>query len=240
MPDTTRLLQTIDATWPAARVLRAGPWTLREGQGGGKRVSAATASGQVDPEDLPAAEEAMRMLGQEPLFMIRDKDQALDAALVDRGYRRVDPVNLYRCKVHDLTDLPLPPVSVFHIWEPLAIMREIWEQAGIGPARQAIMDRAKPPRTGLFGRIDDQPAATAFVGIHNGVAMLHALETLPQHQRKGLGKWMMRAAAHWASDWGATWLTTLCVQDNRPANKLYQSLGMQVVAQYHYRVPKDV
>ena len=30
---------TIDGTWPAAAYHRLGPWTLREGRGGGSRVS---------------------------------------------------------------------------------------------------------------------------------------------------------------------------------------------------------
>ena len=37
------LYATLEATWPPAARRRVGPWTIRDGQGGGKRVSAATA-----------------------------------------------------------------------------------------------------------------------------------------------------------------------------------------------------
>ena len=40
------LQAAMDATWPAAAMHRAGPWMLRNGAGGGKRVSAATAEAE--------------------------------------------------------------------------------------------------------------------------------------------------------------------------------------------------
>jgi N-acetylglutamate synthase len=42
----------LEATWPPAARHRAGPWVLRDGAGGGKRVSAATAEGPVTAADL--------------------------------------------------------------------------------------------------------------------------------------------------------------------------------------------
>ena len=85
-PTVHTLYAVTEATWPPAERTPAGPWMLRNGAGGGKRVSAATAEGDWHEEDLAAAETAMRMLGQDALFMIREGDEALDAALADRGY----------------------------------------------------------------------------------------------------------------------------------------------------------
>ena len=70
IPDIETLYGVIDATWAPAAMTQAGPWTIREGQGGGQRVSAATANGPVTEADLPQAEAAMRALGQTPLFGI--------------------------------------------------------------------------------------------------------------------------------------------------------------------------
>ena len=50
-----RLYDTIDGTWPAARYVTDGPWLLRDGQGGGKRVSAASARAPVTADDIPSA-----------------------------------------------------------------------------------------------------------------------------------------------------------------------------------------
>lgn len=244
-PDRARLFAAVDGTWPAAAMIEAGPWTLREGRGGGKRVSAASLRGAWHEDDIAAAEKAMRLLGQEPLFMIRPDadgaqgalDTALDAALQARGYQVVDPVHIRLCPLAALTDRALPPVTAFTIWEPLEIMYEIWQQGGIGPARFAVMERVRGPRTAVFGRLTDQPAAVGFAAVHDGIAMVHALEVLPAHRGKGLGRWMMRAAALWAAGAGAEWMAVLCTRQNVAANALYAGLGMAVVGDYHYRMP---
>jgi GNAT superfamily N-acetyltransferase len=65
---------------------------------------------------------------------------------------------------------------------------------------------------------------------------VHALDIVPEQRRQGLAAWMMRAAAHWAADWGTEWLTVVCTQENAGANALYTSLGMELAGQYHYRM----
>ncbi|WP_146346431.1 GNAT family N-acetyltransferase [Falsiphaeobacter marinintestinus] len=229
------IAEIVDGTWPAAEYRQVGPWTLRRGDGGGSRVSAATVNGAFDDSDIDAAEAAMRDMGQRPLFMIRPEDAALDAALAARGYEAFDAVNIYECGLDQLTDLPIPRVTVLVVWEPLAIMCEAWASGGIGPERLAVMQRAKGPKTGLLGRYNDKPGGVGFVAIQGDAAMVHALEILPHQRGMGLGKWMMRGAAIWARDHGATRMTVLCTQANDAANGLYSSLGMRVVGQYHYR-----
>ncbi|MEP5091703.1 MAG: GNAT family N-acetyltransferase, partial [Paracoccaceae bacterium] len=154
----TPIFDAIDNTWPAARVVSAGPWTLRDGQGGGKRVSAATAKSDIKDSDIPLAESGLVELGQERLFLIRDGEDALDLKLERRGYSVLDPVTAYACPVETLTDIALPRVTVFEIWEPLSIMLEIWQLGGIGPARVAVMQRAKGPKVSLLGRLNERPA----------------------------------------------------------------------------------
>jgi GNAT superfamily N-acetyltransferase len=234
--DLTRTLESLDATWPAAAKVAAGPWLLREGRGGGKRVSAATAQGVWRLEDLSAAEKSMRLMGQDPLFMIRKGDTALDAALGARGYRIVDPVQLWSAPISRLTDLSLPRVTAFAIWEPLAIMREIWDASGMDPARLRVMDRAPFPKTGLFGRVSDRPAGVGFCAIHDRIAMVHALEIAPEHRKKGLGGWMMRCAALWAEQAGADHIAVAATTENTTANALYAALNMEVIGHYHYRM----
>ena len=230
------LYDTIDATWPAARMIHDGPWTLRQGLGGGSRVSAASANGPVTEADIDRAEEAMRAMEQKQLFQVRPGDAALDALLEARGYQVMDPVIAYACPVEMLTDVPVPRVTVLPVWEPLAIMREIWASGGIGPARLAVMERAQGPKTGLLARYNDKPGGAAFVAMDQGVAMLHALEILPHQRQQGLAKWMMRGAAFWAAANGGTILSVVCTRANDGANALYSSLGMSVVGAYHYRI----
>lgn len=177
----------------------------------------------------------MRDLGQRPLFMVREGEAALDAQLEARGYVIADPTVLRAASIDVLDDREIPRVTVFTIWEPLAIMTEIWSAGGIGPARLAVMARAQDPKTAIFGRIKDQPAGTAFAAVHDGTVFVHAVEVLPRLRRNGLAAWMMRQAARWGRGHGASQVAILVTRANEGANALYASLGMAEVGGYHYR-----
>ncbi|NIZ14967.1 GNAT family N-acetyltransferase [Phaeobacter sp. HF9A] len=237
-PINPRYYQVVEATWPCVETRSLGPITLRIGAGGGSRVSAATAEAAVEDARIAEAEAAMLALDQPRLFMIREGEGDLDAQLDRLGYEVMDPVVLWTCPPETLTDVDIPRVTTFCIWPPLAIQREIWAAGGIGPARLAVMERATTAKTSILSRADDKPAGTAYVGLHDGIAMLHALEVLPQQRRKGMGVWMMRQAALWAAERGATELVVICTRANTGANALYERLGMTCLGGYHYRIKR--
>jgi GNAT superfamily N-acetyltransferase len=225
---------TLDATWPPASVRTVGHWQLRQGAGGGKRVSATSPLPGAGPDDIDLAETEMRAAGQPPLFVIDDSADPLDAALAARGYALVDPTVALSVPVGRLTDVPIPRLTTFEIWEPLAIMEEIWDAGGIGPARRAVMARAET-KTAIFARLKDKPAGTAFVALHDHIAMVHAVEVLAAFRRQGVAGWIMRAAAFWAQDKGATTIAVLCTRQNTAALALYSALGFTEGSGYHYR-----
>jgi GNAT superfamily N-acetyltransferase len=230
--DLAAILAAGEATWPPARAWQQDGWTLRDGAGGGKRVSAATRDDPAADPDL--AEAAMRARGETPLFQVRPGQVDLDAELEARGYARLDPTRILACPIDRLTDRPIPRVTAFCIWEPLAIMEEIWEQGGIGPARRAVMVRAET-KTAILGRWNEKPAGVAFAAVHEGIAMVHAMEILGHQRRQGVGGWLMRRAAFWARDEGATTMAVFCTEANTGGLALYTSLGLADVGQYHYR-----
>jgi GNAT superfamily N-acetyltransferase len=238
-PAAETLYAVTEATWPPARAWRQGPWTLRDGAGGGKRVSAATAEGPVTADDLAQAEAAMRAMGHPPLFMIRAGDATLDALLADQGYDIIDPVNLYVGPVDPLTQAPPARATAYAIWEPLEIQKDIWAEGGIGPARLAVMQRAQGPKTAILTRNGQHPAGVAFAAMHGNIAMLHALEVRPEDRLTGQGRNATKQAALWAAQNGAEYLATLCTQANTGACALYTSLGMACVGQYHYRIKEE-
>ncbi|MEN8893810.1 GNAT family N-acetyltransferase [Planktotalea arctica] len=239
LPAIDTLYEVCARTWPAVREQRLGPWIIRDGGGGGQRVSATTAVDAFDPSDLAQAEVAMCALGQSSLFMVREGEVELDAMLAANGYAIKDPVNFYACPVAHLTDLEIPRVTAFTMWEPLQIMRDIWASGGIDAARVAVMERSACTKTGLLGRWNDHPSGTGYVAIHNQVAMVHALEILEHQRGMGVGKWMMRRAAVWASEQGAQMMSVICTKENAAANALYTSLGMELIGSYHYRIKLD-
>ena len=90
LPDAKTLYDVLEATWPAATMHRAGPWMIREGAGGGKRVSAATVEADFTEADIASAEDEMQALGQDALFMLRPEDAALDQML-QTAFEEIDP-----------------------------------------------------------------------------------------------------------------------------------------------------
>ncbi|MXU64577.1 GNAT family N-acetyltransferase [Oceanomicrobium pacificus] len=237
-PTPQELYRAVDRTWAPADVITEGPWTIRRGEGGGKRVSAATLN-RRDIDDLSRAieqaEEAMSGIGQEPLFMIRDGDALLDARLGAIGYRIVDPVTLFVASADRLSRMDHPDHSVIRCDAPLAIQRDIWAAGGVGPERIAAMERVTAPKTFLLARCDNQPAACAFIAADGDVTMLHAMEVAPRFRRRGLGRLVTAAAAEWAMEQGSGWLSLLATRANTAANGLYRAMGMEAAAQYHYR-----
>lgn len=233
-PSAEHLFEVLDATWPAARIFDQGPWRFREGRGGGQRVSAATSIAPVTKDDVSKAEKQMRDLGQCALFMVRNADDALDRVLAARHYDIVDPVVLYLSKTAELAK-ELPITSATPSWPPLAIQLELWDAGGIGPERIAVMERAPEPKMSFLGRTGDTPVGTAFAAIHDGIAMLHALEITPVARRRGVARRLMQAAANWALRHRADWITLAVTRANAAANALYRDLGMEEATQYHYR-----
>lgn len=233
-PALPRLFAALEATWPAAAKQVCGPFVLRAGQGGGKRVSAATLQGAGFSEaDIRAAEDGMRALGQPPLFMLRDQPE-LDAALEARGYQRVDDTLFYAAPAPALAEHP-PHMTLLPCWPPLAIQRRLWAEAGIGPERVAVMLRSGAPRAAFVARFRDRAAGVGFCALHDGIAMLHALEVVPDFRRQGLARFMVRAIAAWAEGQGAEWFALAVTERNLAARALYSGLNMAEAGAYHYR-----
>ena len=230
------ILTALDATWPAAARRSTGPWIIRDGQGGGKRVSAATPNSDWTPADIQTAEAAMHDLEQTPLFMITDQDQGLDQALAYAGYDIVDPVNIYSTSVGTLTTERPPKVSMFSVWPPLAIEIDMWADGSISEARVNVMKRVQGPKTSILARWNDHPAGVGFAAVHGNDAFVHAVEIRNDQRQQGVASWLMKQAAFWATEQGANRLNVACTKANVAANALYRSIGMKVVGEYHYRM----
>lgn len=227
------LLADMADTWPCVASYRVGAWRIRDGGGGGSRVSAATAEAPVTAADLPAMQDACARLGQPALVMIRPDEEPLDALLQAGGYGMQDETLLYAAPV---SAFPCPPrETAFAVWPPLAVQTDLWHEAHVGPPRIEVMMRAAGPKAAILGRSADRVAGTGFVAISGETAFLHALAVVPEMRRQGCARNMLWAAAEWAQSAGATRLALAVTRANEGARALYASQGMQVVGQYHYR-----
>jgi GNAT superfamily N-acetyltransferase len=66
--------------------------------------------------------------------------------------------------------------------------------------------------------------------------MVHALVVAAEHRRQGVAGAMMIRAARWARAQGCRTLALAVVASNAPARALFGGLGLNPVADYHYRV----
>lgn len=233
MTDARALLADMLDTWPCVASYRLGPWRMRDGGGGGSRVSSATAEGPVTATDLAVMEDASARMAQPAQVMVRPGEDALDAVLGAAGYRVQDETLLYAAPLAAFP--PPPPGTGYATWPPLAVQTALWAEAHIGPARIAVMTRAAGPKAAILGRAAERVSGTGYVAISGETAFLHALTVVPALRRQGCARHMLWAAAEWAQSAGATQLALAVTRANTGACALYASQGMQVVGQYHYR-----
>ncbi len=229
--------KAIDATWAPARFVKQGPFTLRVGNGGGKRVSAATLNGiDASIAEIETASRAMIEMAQTPLFMLKPGQDALDATLETLGFEVIDPVILYACPAEDLAQHAEMWMKVIPCDAPLAVQREIWASDDIGPERIEVMERSSDPKSFLLARHEDKASGAVFVANHGEIAMLHALTISGHARRLGVGRNLTCGCAKWAMDQGAKTFALLTTEANAPARALYEGLGMTAVSRYHYRI----
>ena len=235
-----RYFDAIDATWAPASFSESGPFLLREGSGGGKRVSAGTLNAdKASNDDIANASKVMTSMGQPPLFMLKPGQEALDNQLETLGFSVVDPTVVYASPIENLAQHAPTGLAVIPGDIPLAAQKEIWATDNIGPARIAVMERSSAPKGYLLGRHEDRIAGTVFVSVDKDVAMLHALTVHERARRLGVGKNLTHGCAKWAMDRGAQIFALMTTRSNKPARALYESLGMQDVARYHYRIRSE-
>lgn len=183
LPDTASMMAATQATWPAFATVPCGPFTLRQGRGAGRRVSAATAEGPVTRAQIEAAAQGMRDMGQEPTFWLPEGAGALDAQLIAAGFTGLLRTHFLAVQTRTIAALDLPRVGAFDLWPPLAIIEEIWASGGLGPERRAVIEAVRLPKTAVLSRVRDKPASALFVASRDEVAMVHALVTRPAMRR---------------------------------------------------------
>lgn len=230
----TPLLDAMTPTWPPEYETDVGPFRLRVAPGGGNRVTCACATGPVAEPDIAGLVQAAQALGQTPAVMLRAGEDALDTALQAAGWSMGEEVVLMTGDTAAVADPA--PLGGFAFWPPLAVQGVLWAEAGIGPARLAIMQRAVGPKAALMARAADRPAGTGFVAAHGDCAFLHALAVTPALRRRGAGRALVMAAAMWARSLGIPRLALAVTRGNTAARALYASLAMTDRERYHYRI----
>lgn len=235
------LIDRMEPSWPPVARFTHGPFVLRQGLGGGSRVSAISLADPNAPADqiqraLPEVEAAARTLGQPPLFLLTD-DDAADTALANilraRGYALSDEVFAFEGPL--ATAVLAAGLKVHSGWPADADALAVWNNDGrVGAARMAVMARARGEKAVISLCDATGPVGALFAAIHDGAAVLHAIEVIPAARGRGYGHALMIAASDWARAHGADRLMLVVTKQNLPAVTLYLRHGLQVIGGYYY------
>ncbi|MFL2765293.1 MAG: GNAT family N-acetyltransferase [Paracoccaceae bacterium] len=228
----------LEDTWPPKKVIRLDDWTIRISEGAGKRASAISLEGIWEETSFKRLKNLLKKLGKSEIFMVYQSDSLFEKELNERNYKVFDKSCVFEIAVAELIKTEAPPVTMFSIWPPLQIQKELWITNGISWQRQAVMDRARKPKTSILGRWNDNPIASAFVAKSGDVAFLHALVVDKNFRRQGVARALMRHAGQWATKHNCAKLMVVTTETNSAANSLYTSLEFQLVNKYHYRIPE--
>ena len=234
LPDARRVIAAVRATWRPGRMDRAGPFDVPSDTAGGRRNCAARLQ-PIGASFTDADLAAVEALKPGAIFGTLDGlEDALGYALAGRGYREEGATTLMAGPLAPLLAEPPPPVSGFPHWPPSALAEDIWLSHGQDPARLAVADRAPDPKAAILLRASDRAAGALFVGIHEDMAALHMVLTLPEQRRQGVGIIGMRHAARFAEANRARWIVLPVESDNAPALALYRRAGLSEVGGYRY------
>ena len=234
----SEFLKFLEDTWPPEQVIHFDDWTIRISDGAGKRASAISLEGTWEETSFRKLKDLLRKLGKSEIFMIYQPDSLFEKELNKLNYQVFDKSYIFEIPVTELIKSKPPPISMFSIWPPLHIQKELWNSNGIGWQRQSVMNRASQIKTSILGRWSDNPVASAFIAKSGNVAFLHALVVDENFRQQGVAKALMRHAGQWAHKHNCSKLMVVTTEANVAATSLYTSLEFQLVNKYHYRIPE--
>ena len=234
----SEFLKLLEDTWPPGEVIHFDNWTIRISNGAGKRASAISLEGVWEEASFIRLKKFLKRLGKSEIFMIYQSGSLFEKELNNRNYQVFDKSCIFEISVSELIKNEPPPISMFSIWPPLEIQKELWNSNGVGWQRQSVMNRANQIKTSILGRWSDNPVASAFVAKSGNVAFLHALVVEQNFRRQGVARALMQHAGQWADRNNCARLMVVTTEANAAATSLYTSLEFQLVSKYHYRIPE--
>lgn len=193
----------------------------------------------------------MKLSALQKFEIVKHSDRIIDEARAKREQRRTKPsVAMWldlsaRAVTDDVKPLVLDEVVSESDWSQMRTLRQEVETAFGVTNPQAVdamveeikLCRAKLPSHWFLARTESSPVHVGEIGIvivtvnNLRVGRLQDVDILPRFQNKGLGKRLIVAALHFATDAG---LHAVCLKadtDDWPV-KWYQRLGFEPVGEW--------
>ena len=139
--EETKFLKFLADTWPPKEIIKFGSWIIRTSDGAGKRASAISLDGIWEESSFKDLKTLLQKMNKSEIFLIYQSDSLIEKELEKLNYQIFDQSFIFEIAVEELIKNKPPPVSMFSIWPPLQIQRELWGSNGIGEQRQAVMNR---------------------------------------------------------------------------------------------------
>ncbi|MFX3633762.1 MAG: GNAT family N-acetyltransferase [Candidatus Pristimantibacillus sp.] len=234
--------------WPALQTVLHDGWLMRFADGYTKRSNCIVPLYDIssDPDDLlhkiNYCEQLYTSQQLDTVFKILSfgMPQQLDQMLDAHGYIIVDPVFMktvalssvkepareMACRKHD---------QVSDAWmDDYSSMIEMSDQQ----RELAIRLLSSMPLQKCFVTLydEDRPVACGIGILERGYIGLFDIVTAPGYRNRGIGEQLVLQLLQWGKQHGAETGYLLVVQDNAPANRMYDKIGFKEQYQYWYRV----
>jgi len=234
-------------SWPALSTSFDGDWVIRLAKGVTKRSNSVACLGN-DPADLEKridrVEAIFQRHGLPPTFRISPLAPIeLSDVLDRRSWRRFDE------SIVMTADLPLHDgqktddnIDVQVTGAPdgdwLDACCHIDGTRTTDAATLSTMLESLVPLAG-YGRLmkDERIVALALAIFDHELVGLFEVMTAKDQRRQGFSRMLVSHLLRAGCEHGATTAWLAVVADNKPAVKLYQSLGFREIYRYHYRMP---
>ncbi|UYM06200.1 GNAT family N-acetyltransferase [Solicola gregarius] len=225
--------------WPPIELEALGEWSLRAADGFTGRANSVAVHGD------PGVELAVALSRVDAFYTARDlqpRAQVVDGSrwddgFADAGWRGIGGTHDHALvQVADLRDaLPFAAdesgVTVADTVDDDWLA--LYGRAATGTPAAARRVLEGPPTVG-FLRIGDPLVAIGRVAVTGEWAGLGAVEVAPSHRRQGLGRRIVDASLHWASEHGADKAYLQTMRHNDAALALYARYGFVDHHTYRY------
>jgi ribosomal protein S18 acetylase RimI-like enzyme len=233
--------------WPALKEIFYDGWLIRLANGETRRTNSVNVIGRSSHdlvEKIAHCESIYAAHDQPTYFRIRScDDPVLEDVLEQRGYRAEDDT---RTLFMDFAATP-PETSPLAIEIREGLPTEEWLAAhekfsGRAPpkndTRKRLLEFIALPVAFAAARDDDgKIVSVAYGALHDKLVSLQWVATDPAQRRRGLSRATLSDLLMWAEKRGAEGACLQVVAANRPAIKLYESMGFdRELYRYHYRV----
>lgn len=237
-------------TWPAHATHSYSDWKVRVSDGTTKRANSVwTSAGGVLPDHAAWMDEIRHYYsdkGLPSIFQISEcSPDSLDAELEMKGFVKEGASTVFIANTKQIIENTRPATKEDHFhYQVQEEHDEIWlsrflEAEGFGADKTSFYDRLLSSIQPVKGYVSvyksNQCAALGTFIVEKGWSGIINVVVHPELRGQRIGKALLHQLACCSADKGASNMYLQVVDDNVPANRLYQSAGFRPLYKYHYR-----